>query len=206
MKKLFTVGVMVLTTAVSGVALADAPQSSTIDTKYFHGPYLGVEAGLGMHTEHDSSDLDFQFGLFGGYRHQSDDGLVLGLEGTFGFPGTPDTRYAIFPRSNRHHWSVMSTAGYAFGRNRRNLLFGQVGWSQVRQRVDLLELIDDGNGNLVPTPSGESLYRRLDGLKLGLGYERALSERLSLRTTVTFSGLDGTNDMLESSLGIVFKF
>ncbi|WP_417451776.1 outer membrane beta-barrel protein [Kordiimonas sp.] len=159
-----------LLTATIAATLLGAGAANAQDQKHFDGFYLGGEFG---HTFSDGSD-DIYYGAVGGYRKQLDSNLVVGVEGTF---GNADIQYLD------HIWTVNGTVGYAFGAEKRDLIFGGVGY--VKAKASAAGYTETGSD-----------------ISFIAGYERAIGDNLSLRVKANVYG----DDTVVPSLGVAFRF
>ncbi|WP_262690867.1 porin family protein [Kordiimonas aestuarii] len=163
MKKTILTATIAATLLVAGAANAQ-------DEKHFDGFYLGGEFG---HTISDGAD-DIYYGAVGGYRKQLDNNFVVGVEGTF---GTADITYLD------HIWTVNGTVGYAFGAEKRDLIFGGVGYVKAKASA-----------------AGYSVTG--DDISFIAGYERAVGDNVSLRVKANVYG----DDTVVPSVGVAFRF
>jgi len=139
-----------LTTAA---ILAAATTAHADNTKHFDGLYLGAEAGY----IHDDNDVNGPYGgAFAGYRIQTNDDIVYGLEGTFGKPDI-----SPYGSDFMHLWTVVGSVGIATGNDKRNLWSIGAGYAQIK--------IDDYYAN---SANAEAV-----GF---IGYERAFGSAFSL--------------------------
>ena len=170
----------VLVAAMTGASIAN-------DEKPFTGPYLGIEGGLGhvkQGLEKDGGELSI--GGIAGYRHQFDNDFVLGIEGGVNKNFyEPDELGSFFSRDYKLGWSMSGVLGYSFGADKKNLVFIKAGYNRLRFGelpfgVDIP--LSDTLAEFV-----NSLNDSAGSLKLGAGYERKLSNLLSVRLGVDYS-------------------
>ena len=140
--------------AVSAALLACSATVQADEDKKFNGAYIGGSIGY-------LDIADFEGGVayegFLGYRKQSDNGLVLGIEGTF---GSADLEYLD------NVWSVNGSLGWVVGEEGRGLMFVSGGYAEAKASAFGFS---DTNGSF----------------RADIGYEHALGESLSLRVKAT---------------------
>lgn len=188
-----------LTLLVVGISHAAWAQES--DDR-FAGLYLGAEAGANF-NDSDLGDAGFTFGGIAGYRWQSSSNFLWGIEGTFGKPESPSSLGTIFDVDYNYDWSAAVTAAITFGDT--NLIFAKAGWAGLQADRNAIRYEPDENGN--PQPVGFSRQGfHDDGLRLGLGYEHAISDSLSLRVSADYTDLSGGAEMIKTTAGILFQF
>ena len=156
--------------AFKNPTLFGAGAANAQDQKNFDGFFLGGEFG---HTFSDGPD-DIYYGAVGGYRVQLDNNIVVGLEGTF---GSADIQYLD------HIWTVNGTVGYAFGAEKRDLIFGGVGYVKAKA-------------------SAAGFSATSDNVSFIAGYERAVGDNVSLRVKANVYG----DDSVVPSVGVAFRF
>ncbi len=175
----------ILTASVIALGLTSATQAD--DDKKFNGAYVGAEVGVDWTKIATPVDRDrsFYYGGILGYRNQSDNGLVVGIEGTFGdsgFQGPDGTK-------STYEWSTSLTLGTAFGDDGSNLIYGKAGYVQARFN-----------------PTGANNSFNEGGWRFGGGYERSISENVSLRLggdyTTYGKGINGWS----AKTGLLVKF
>jgi hypothetical protein len=154
----------------------------------FDGLYGGIEAGvdwtkLGTDRKRDRSTY---YGGVIGYRSQMNNGLVVGLEGTFGDSGYNNNALGI---NSDYEWSTSLTLGSTFG-DGNNLLYGKAGYAQTRFDP-ILATADKYNDG---------------GLRLGGGYERSLNESLSLRLSGDYTTYGNEVGQWQTKAGLLVKF
>ncbi len=186
-----TITKTILTAAVISFGVAGAAQAD--DDKKFNGLYGGIEAGLdftklGGDVKRDRS---LYYGGVLGYRSQLDSGLVVGIEGTLGDTGYQNNAAGI---GSKYEWSTSLTLGTAFGDDGNNLIYGKAGY--VRGRFN---------------PAGENNAFNNGGWRFGGGYERSLTENVSLRLSGDYTtyGDDANGNSANgwaAKTGLIFKF
>lgn len=188
----------IIMTAAAGATA----QESSAEKKQFDGLYAGVELGASYLDLNGGDQAGLYYGGLVGWRRQVDSGFVFGLEGTF---GTSDNSFddnagftTIAPLDFDHQWSVAATIGKAFGNRKNNLVFAKIGYQENRYSFDL----DDAPAGL---PDAFLATFKNDGLLLGAGYERALSDLMSLRLATDYADNSGSQQW-QTKLGLVFKF
>ena len=159
-----------LLTATAAATLLLAGAANAQDDKHFDGFYVGGEFG---HTFSDASD-DIYYGAVAGFRKQLNNDFVVGVEGTF---GTADITYLD------HIWTVNGTLGYAFGEDKRNMIFGGVGYVEAK--------------------ASNALYtERGSDVSFIAGYERAVGDHISVRVKANVYG----DDTVVPSVGVALRF
>ncbi|UTW56599.1 outer membrane protein [Kordiimonas sp. SCSIO 12610] len=189
------------TTAIIGATLISGIAVAQQDDKKFDGAYVGAEIGVDWLRFNDSattnlgitdnSERGFYYGGVLGFRTQYDNGLVLGLEGTF---GDQDTNF-VAPGgtlSTDNEWSASLILGQAFGDDGNNLIYGKAGYASLR-------------GEFTPT-TGAIINDNDGGWRFGVGYERALSKSISLRTGVDYTTYGNGLTQWQGKAGLLFKF
>lgn len=176
----------ILTAAVFSFGLAGATQA---DDYKFDGIYGGLELG-GNFTKLNGDkkrDRNFYYGGLLGYRTQSDEGIVLGLEATLG-----DTGYdnKALRRRSTYEWSTSVTFGSVFGAEEDNLIYGKIGYVQGRFR-------DYGK---TPRSFNDK------GWRAGAGYERSITDNISLRLSADYTRFGKNANSWTANTGIIFKF
>lgn len=166
--------------ALSTISTASFAQS--VD-RHFHGAYVGADAGI------DDSG-DFYYGGTVGFRHQNETNFVFGIEGNFGDLSTSE-RAGNIRAKVRYTWSAVGVFGYAFGSENRNLIFTNVGYGETNIGVR--------NGN-------ESASDSFSGLRTSLGYERAITDNISIRLQGTYQDVSSLGDVYLGTAGVLFKF
>lgn len=189
---------------LGGAVLAAGAQTAfAADTgKNFHGFYVGAEFGLSVEsglTEdlwYDANDSNFYYGGIMGYRHQFDNGLVLGLEAglgdnTYNNKVRPivcndcsflqavgvDNNWVGDYKSN-YSLSLSATAGFVFGKEDKNLLYVSSGYVTTNNATELPR----------DSEASDLFYKEDDtGWRLGAGFERVLHRNLSLRLSANYT-------------------
>lgn len=177
---------LIATTAATAL-LAGAAAAQ--DAKPFEGMYAGAEAGVDWTklSDTDQRDRSIYYGGVIGYRVQSDSNMVLGVEGTFGDTGY-NRRDLV---GTEYEYSGSLILGQAFGADGNNLVYGKAGYA--RTRVDVAEGLGGGK-----TTEG--------GWRFGAGYERALSNGLSLRTGVDYTTYGDGMTQWTTKAGLLARF
>lgn len=137
---------------------------SAQDNKHFDGFFLGLDAG---YLKADGGVDGAVANFFGGYRVQTDDNFVFGIEGTYG--GT-DIDFID------NQWTLNGSVGWAYGTDNRNLF-------------------SVGGGYVEVNASGPGFNITGDGYTAFTSYERALGDNWSFRlkaTTYEFDTFIGT--------------
>ncbi|MFZ5842267.1 MAG: outer membrane protein [Pseudomonadota bacterium] len=204
-------------------ALALLASSASLANDSWAGWYIGVHAGTGgaesqadvslggrWSTESQelrdfvssqwSTELDGSgsaFGIYGGYRHQLTDGLVLGVELEYSrlsiddsrqtdnmswLPGVSPLTYSFGNRIEANSmYAVRPMLGFAFD---RQLVFLAAGWASVD--VDASAEVLSNGGYSKYGDSSDSLT----GMQWGVGYEFAFGNRWSVRAEYLMTDLD----------------
>lgn len=176
------------------------------DSKPFSGPYIGVEGGFGQLKDQSYKDGSrWSLGGIAGYRHQFDNDLVLGLEGGVEF--TSDLKASsfgsVFDRDYKPTWSASALLGYAFGEDKRNLIFAKAGYSRLRYEVKLGEGV---SGAALTFPEGTFGDFSKGALKLGAGYERKLTDMFSVRIGADYTKHKDMHKQLEAKVALIVNF
>jgi opacity protein-like surface antigen len=176
-----------IATATLIAATSTATLAADEDNK-FHGSYVGIESGIDWTklSNDASSDKSLYYGGVIGFRNQMDSGLVVGIEGTFG-----DTGYKneLTGAHANYEWSAGLTLGTVFGSDGSNLIYGKAAYVQTN--------FDAGTG----------LDNYTDkGWRFGGGYERAMSENVSLRLGADYTTYGNEADGWAGKAGLLFKF
>ncbi|MCJ9429593.1 outer membrane beta-barrel protein [Kordiimonas marina] len=156
--------------AMAAATLAFAGAAQADDAHPFTGFYLGAEAGL----VNDSDYNDLYYAGVLGARKQLDNDLVLGVEGTF---GSADIDYLD------NIWTVNGTVGYAFGAEKRDMIFVGAGYVKVKA-------------------SAFGFSATGDGLSTILGYERAIGSNWSFRVKANMYDTSSVT----TTLGVAYRF
>ncbi len=152
-----------LAALMGAIALPVAAQEKE---KKFGGLYVGGDAGV-------NDDGDFTYNAHLGARYQLDNGWVFGVEGKY---GTVDVN------GFDDFWSVTGQAGFSFGRDRKNLFYGGVGYTEFTA--------------LNVTFASEQYQ---------LGYERSLTDNINFRLQSTWVPFD-FGDVHTFTGGLSLKF
>lgn len=184
------------------MAASATVQEPSSDKKHFDGLYIGAELGVSYLDLNGGDQAGLYYGGLAGWRRQSDSGFVFGLEGTF---GTSDNSIdddpgftTIAPLDFDHQWSAAATFGKAFGRSKNNLIFAKIGYQESKFSFDL-------DNAPIDVPDTFLQTFKNDGLLLGAGYERALSDQMSLRLSADYGDNSGSQQW-QSKVGLIFKF
>ncbi len=192
--------------AVAATALVFSTSSIAEDSKPFSGPYVGVEGGFGTiknyARKHNSR---WSIGGVAGYRHQFDNDLVLGLEGAINSVSDIEASNfnTLFDWDYKPTWSASAILGYAFGDGKKNLLFAKAGYSRLRYEVQLGEGI---SGEALTFPAGTLGKFSKGALKLGAGYERKLTDMLSVRIGADYTKHKDLHKQLEAKMALIVNF
>lgn len=203
-------------------ALALLASSASLANDSWTGWYIGAHAGTGSaesqadvslggqwSTESQglrdfvssqwSTELDGSgsaFGVYGGYRHQLADGLVLGVEleysslsiddsrmtGNIASPDIPSLAYSFGNRIEANSmYAIRPMLGFAFD---RHLVFLAAGWASVD--VDASAEVLSNGGYSKYGDSSDSLT----GMQWGVGYEFAFGNQWSVRAEYLMTDLD----------------
>lgn len=148
------------TAFIAAAVVLAATTTVQADDKKFDGAFLGAEGG---YLDAGDGINGLYYGVNGGFRKQTDSGLVYGLEGTF---GKTDVDFAGFDNIIDHQWSAMGTIGWVAGAEGKGLLSLGAGVAQVKASA-----------------AGQSATG--EGIAGFAGYEHAIGENLSFRVRVT---------------------
>jgi opacity protein-like surface antigen len=151
--------------------------------KHFQGPYVGADVGID-----DSGDV-YYGGTFG-LRSQGDNNMVFGIEGTFGDLTTSQTNGNTRLRV-RYAWSATGVLGYAFGSENRNLIFTNLGY---------------GETNVGLRQGTVSASESFSGFRVGLGYERAITDNISVRLQGTYQDVGNIGNLIIGTIGASYRF
>jgi hypothetical protein len=137
------------------------------------------------------SNTSLSYEGFTGYRLQTNQDWVFGIEGTLGDrQGNLGFEQGALDFSYLWNWSV--TAGKVFGANRDHLLYSKLGVGGIQLR----------------TLAHETLVARHNykGVQSTVGYERSISPHLGLRLEASYISYDPGFNHLQSKLGLVYTF
>ncbi len=190
---------------VATLALLSGPfwaaQANPSPTTDWTGPYLGISVGYADgwsehyydRAGHGRAETDPSGGAFaitGGYNHQFDNGVVLGVEADLGVADISDDTKVIF---DDHYYTtewgdvfgtLRGRVGYAF---EDTLVFATAGFG----------FMDSDEVVVGNTPQeGVSNEQTLTGFAGGLGFERRVWENTSVKlewVRFAFSETDGVN-------------
>jgi len=159
--------------------------AAVAEDKNFDGAYGGLEIGYNSLDFTDTIGGDgFTYGGLLGYRRQTNDNLVYGLEGRVGestssYEGVGGELHA------GRYLGVDAIVGTTFDENL--LAFALVGYSNLR----VSDGVDAVNG---------------DGIRFGLGGEYATGNDINLRVTGAYTDYEGDVDNFELLFGAVYNF
>lgn len=176
-----------LLTATALAAFITLPATAQ-DTNPFTGAYGGVEAGVDWTRLADDAkrDRSLYYGGVLGFRQQLDNGLVMGIEGTFGDSGYKNNALGL--RAD-YEWSTSVTLGTTFG-DGLNLLYGKAGYAQTS--FDPIGTEDDSFTD--------------GGWRFGGGYERALNENISFRLGGDYTTYGDDKGQWQAKGGFLLRF
>jgi len=178
-----------LLTATAIITAATTATLAADNDKKFDGAYVGIESGVDWTklAADASRDKSVYYGGVIGFRRQMDSGLVYGIEGTFG-----DTGYKgeLTDAHSKYEWSAGLTLGTVFGEDGANLIYGKAAY--VKARFDASDAADDSFGDA--------------GWRFGAGYERALSENMSLRLGSDYTTYGNDKNGWAGKAGLLVKF
>lgn len=159
------------------------------------GPYIA--AGLSANDidadihHHQISDKALGYHTSIGQRIQVNSEWLLGLEGSIGDVSDDlrrgDSRYSL---SHNWHWSLM--AGKLFGDNKNQLLYGKLGVGGIKLKAS------NSEGSL-----GEHNFK---GTRVGFGYERVLSKRMSIATELSYISFDEHINFEQTQLSVALLY
>ncbi|MEX0299394.1 MAG: outer membrane protein [Kordiimonas sp.] len=179
-----------LIAATAIVATTATTATFAQDDYKFDGIYGGIEAGLDFtKLANDAKrDRSLYWGGVLGYRVQMDSGMVFGLEGTFGDSGYKNNALG---KHTDYEYGGSLILGSAFGEDGSNLFYGKVGY--VRARFDETGV--------------EGGTKHFDGgWRFGAGYEKSLSQNISLRLGVDYTTYNKDDKQWQGKTGLLFKF
>jgi len=183
MKLKTTLTAAALLAATSTVSVAAQDTSSD---KLFDGPYIGADFGA-------SDGGEIYYGANLGFRKQTDNNLVLGVEGTFGDYATEED-FSFFGQSVTagidYTWSVNGYVGFVFGQNKNNLLKLGAGYNNIHAYAE---------------SGGDSAGDTLSDVTGFVGYERAFNNKMSLRLQVNYLKIDDS-DGGQATVGLAYNF
>jgi len=194
-RSLYTLLVPTLIAAAGGTYAGDA-------VKYFDGIYVGgetgvaIEGGLRKDIWYNANDTNFYYGGLLGYRYQFDNGFVLGIEGTVG-DATYNNKVRPIEDRGTHFflqadgvdnnwvgdyksdltWGTSLTVGTVLGSSRKSLLYVSGGYIK--------------SNNATAFPDGRDVSNLFikeddDGWRVGVGYEWAFRQNLSVRLSTHY--------------------
>ena len=173
--------------ATALTALIAVPATAQ-DSSPFTGLYGGVEAGVDWTKLRGDvkRDRSLYYGGVLGFRQQMDNGLVMGVEGTFGDSGYNNRARGV---KADYEWSTSLILGTTFG-DGNNLLYGKAGYAQTSF---------DPQGT-----EGDSFTD--GGWRFGGGYERALNENVSFRLGGDYTTYGNDNGQWQAKGGFLLRF
>ncbi|UTW56600.1 outer membrane protein [Kordiimonas sp. SCSIO 12610] len=178
-----------------------------IENRRFEGLYGGIEGGFDRTELFGAEDNTFYYGLNLGYRLHSSRDWVFGIEGSFGDTNFNTRSRALFSPSGspllntEFQWSAALTIGKVFGDN--NLIFAKVGTAGRQIERSATSLINGATGETFELPANTSHQQ---GYLLGLGYERAISKRISLKLSLDYLDFNFSSQQFQPKVGVNFKF
>lgn len=159
MKKILAAGAAILLATTTSNAQDQ-------DELHFHGGYVGAEAG---YLDAGDGFNGLYYGATAGFRKQKSSGFVFGVEGNL---GKANVDVGNFNNIIDNQWSVLGTAGWVFGSQKRDLFSIGLGYASV----EVSALGQSATG---------------DGVASFIGYERAIGKNLSFRLRATsYDALD----------------
>ena len=126
-----------------------------------------------------------------GYRYQTDNDWVIGIEGRFGDRNGELSDQNVEFKFDRL-WRLLPTIGKTFGQNGNNLVYGKLGVGGIRLDAKV-------NGTTLTS-------QNFEGVVGAIGYERALSDKLSLHTELSYISYDPDFDHWQPMVGVLVKF
>jgi len=219
-----------LTLAMMGVGpIANAEELK----QSFDGFYIGLETGTSFGQKgRNSNAAQLYLGGLVGYRKQMPSNWVLGLEGTFAKTSSPSSFGALandplvdlsagflgvntpFIIENNYEWSLAALAGHAFGAKNRNLLYGKAGLAANRR--DVWDFFTCPAEICAAVISFEQLEQTHYNLLIGAGYERNLSDGISMRLSFDYIAPTDLNDinsdetdsvdLFNTKLSLIYQF
>lgn len=179
--------IMKITTTIAATLLLGTAAFAQ-DSKPFDGLYGGVEAGVDWTrlAGDVKRDRSFYYGGIIGYRSQMDNGFVTGIEGTFGDSGYNNGATGT---TASYEWSTSLLLGSTFG-DGDNLLFAKAGYAQTRFN---------------PTAAADDSFSD-GGWRFGGGYERAISNNMSLRLSGDYTTYGDDVGQWQTKAGVLVKF
>ena len=174
--------------AVTALTALIAVPASAQDTSPFTGLYGGVEAGVDWTklSGDVKRDRSLYYGGVLGFRQEMDNGLVMGVEGTFGDSGYNNRAVGV---KADYEWSTSLILGTTFG-DGNNLLYGKAGYAQTSF---------DPQGT-----EGDSFTD--GGWRFGGGYERALNENVSFRLSGDYTTYGDDKGQWQAKGGFLLRF
>ena len=174
--------------AATALTTLIAVPATAQDSNPFTGLYGGVEAGVDWTKLQGDVKRDrsiYNGGVLG-FRQQMDNGLVMGIEGTFGDSGYNNRALGV---KADYEWSASLTLGTTFG-DGNNLLYGKAGYVQTSF---------DPQGT-----EGDSFTD--GGWRFGGGYERALTDKVSFRLGGDYTTYGNDNGQWQAKGGLILRF
>jgi|GEM_PF-4328269 len=168
-------------TSIAILALTLAAGTTSAQAMDFNGFYAGADIGAGSlqydvpGTDLTAHDGGVAYGAFGGWRTNITPHWIAGVEARIGDTDANVDAGALRLSSGRQ-WSASGLIGYQLGE--RWTLFGTLGYENLRTTAT----------------GGTTLrHKSLDGLRLSLGAEYAMTEQISLRVSSVGSVYEDSN-------------
>ena len=172
--------------------------------KHFDGFYIAVDTGIRSAKTIDHAGEQFRTGnkLYYagavGWRKQSDEDWVFGLEGTFGdIQGFQHQFFAngLSTARVRNVWSANGYIGRVFGKKKRNLILAGGGYASMRAGFNA---VFNGAVFRPSEPGG--------GYRAFFGYERALFRSIHLRLQGSYFDFGNQVDTFIGTAGLSVNF
>ncbi|WP_417450604.1 hypothetical protein [Kordiimonas sp.] len=148
------------------------------------GPKGGIEASINWSELGASDDGRADNSSTGSYHVQMNEDEEFGLEGTFADKVHKIDPFGLDPDNE---WSALLAEGKPFG-DGSNLLFRETGEVETSPAV------------------GVDALKNMRGWRVGGGYERLLTDTLSLRLSREYTTFGKDFDQWETKAGILVKF
>lgn len=174
------------------VALALSMGMAHAGESKFDGLYGGVQ---GSYSRGDNTDIDidgFGGGAFGGYGKTFGNWYVGG-ELSVDY-NKVDGKDSGIDAEKKLSYGAAARAGYLF--TPKVLGYGVLGWEQAK--------FEFSNGT-------DSLSKKINGVRVGLGVETFVKENITLRTEVNYIDWQGKNDLgdggeVRANVGLAYHF
>lgn len=175
----------------SSSGFSDQASASKPFTGFITGANIGI-SHMEVNTHQGSvSDTDMNYEVLLGYRVQTDNQWVWGIEGALGDSRVNiDTANSQLDFDYAWHWTL--TLGKVIGDNSEQLIY-----------------LKAGVGGIQVDPVVHGVAQAVDNYQggyFGLGYERAVSESFSLRVQATYIEYDPSFDQQQLNMGFLYKF